>query len=151
MACLTDTILEKIKTEIDQSLTLTYIKDSFIVPNLSNIPNISFDAPIALIYPISTRYVSNCMSGLSEEGSYQMGISILQEWWDQDGIGMIGNTNHKGAAEIEADLKTVFNRNLLSSTMLSAHFAGASYSTGSSGLQGLSQVHCTMEYYDEGV
>jgi hypothetical protein len=152
MASLTDTILEKIKTHLDASATLNYVNDSFIVPNLSTIPNVSFDAPIALIYPLSTRYVPICMpdEGTNEEGHYQVGISVLQEWWEQNNIGMIGNTNHKGVAEIEADLRSVFNRNLLDDIVLIARFTGASFSANTGNLQGLSQVHVTLEYYDEG-
>lgn len=151
MANLTKTLLSAIKTEIDQHATLAYIHKSYIVQafGAEYTPEIGTETPTAFIYPISSTFEPDCMPDISNSATYLIGISVVQEWWDAD-VGMIGDASYKGAAEIEADLQSVFDRNQLNKTCFYAVFRGANYSP-TSFTEGMTQVHVLLEYKDQDI
>lgn len=147
MANLQKTLLSAIKTAIEQS-SLTYIKKVYIIQALqeSYIPDIGNNAVYALIYPQNDTFTPASLPDVCQDAVYRIGVSVIQEWWGPN-IGMVGDGVRKGAAEIEADIQTLLDRNLLNVATV-ALFTGANYAPMGGRLQGLAQVHCQLEYHD---
>ena len=162
MANLTDSILEAIQTEMSSNSQFAALNEVYIVQAIpeSFQPNLFTSPPFALIYPLSTSFEPACISDgqqtvdgfyhRANNANYEIGISVLVEWWPIGQVGITGQTGFIGVAEWEKRIQDVFDRNALSlGDTVQALFTGASYSPGGfSDVQAIAHVACSLQYSD---
>ncbi len=147
---LMNSLLSKIRDEVNTNATLAYITHCEIIQALT-LPAIFamlHSTPVCLVYPVSSQFVPVSMADACEDHVYQINIAVIIDDYGEDGIAIIGEySTLKGITEIEADMRSVLNRNTLSISGLdAAYFQGASYSGIALEERALAQLNMRMRY-----
>lgn len=129
---LLNTLLSKIQNEVVTNSTLDYIVHAEAVQALTSdiIVRMVHETPSCLIFPGTTTFTPISMAEAEEDHVYQINIAVLIDNYGDDNNAFIDTYDgFKSLPQIEADFRSVFNRNTFSiSGLQEAYFQGATYS-----------------------
>lgn len=128
---------------------LLYLRSWYVIQSPESVPpDMSTETPCLLIWPGVVNAEIDCLPALSDEKTYNINLTVLREGYDDETLGMFGNSYTVGILDMAAELETIYRRETfgLSETVRCARIDYTQRRIPPFLGKGINQAHLTFEH-----